>query len=76
MVTIEKGAPVRPPQTNNGSVVRELAEAAYSDKGEWFSVERPPDMVPGSVHNLVNQAVTRLSAEVSTKGGRVWIRFF
>ena len=78
MVQIEKGEPRRsegPPRTELGELIRELAEAAYADKGEWYSVEQPPGISTTSIHGAINGIVSRVVSERSTKDNRVWIRF-
>ena len=74
MVEIEKGRP-GPPRAILGGLVQELVETAFADKGEWYSAEQPSDVPQGSVHNYVNSRLVRLVAKVSTKNGRIWVRF-
>ena len=79
MATIEKGAPsgiAARAQTDHGMLARELVEAAFADKGAWYSAEQPPDIAQGSIHSLVHRAVHRLVAEISTKDSRIWVRFY
>ena len=77
-MVIEKGEPRSnsgPARTELGDLIRELAEAAYADKGEWYSVEQPADMRKTGIHSLINNVVTGLVADQSTKDKRIWVRF-
>ena len=73
---IEKGAPrdgTGAPLTEPGLKMRALAEAAFADKGEWYSI--PQSSTITNQHTLAYAAVSKVAARVSTKQGRVWIRF-
>ncbi len=77
---IEKGAPsmgTGPTPTDETLTLRALAVAAFADKGEWYSIEQPNPETKNNtnLHHSMYAAVSRLTADISTKQGRVWIRF-
>ena len=78
MATIEKGGPggTRRQRSDLGESVLQLAEAAYADKGEWYSIDQPPDLDMGNLHTLVGRVIQSIVAEQSAKTGRIWIRFY
>ncbi len=77
MPEITKG----PPRTGTaaqispmGKIIRKVTAAAYKDRGEWYSAEVPDELKATS--SMVNQAIATISADVSAKDGRIWIRFY
>ena len=79
MTQIKKGTPPKGKglsKSDPGNLIRKLVETAFADKGVWYSMEQPPDVVYSSIPSTLRSAVTRLTAHVSTKDGRVWIRFY
>ncbi len=77
MVQIEKGDPggAKRKRSELGESIQELAEAAYADKGEWYSMDQPPDLDMGNLHSLIGRVIASMVAEQSAKNGRIWIRF-
>ncbi len=70
MPEITKGPPM-----GKGNLLKDLADAAYKDPGEWYSAEMPPEIHGKNLHVLTYTAAAKLAADITVKNGRIWIRF-
>lgn len=79
MSQIEKGAPnIRsgPAKSKFGISITELAETAFADKGEWYSIARPDGPTHNTLYSMGRFAMARQAGDLSLKDRRVWIRFY
>ena len=62
-------------RTEFGTTLKSLAETAWDDIGEWYSVELSDGVKPANASSLLRYAATQVAADVSVSRGRVWLRF-
>jgi hypothetical protein len=63
----EKATPVPDPA--------EMVNKAYADPGEWYSIPLEGAST-ASANTVLTRVITKKVAEISTKGGRLWVKFY
>lgn len=61
------------PKPMNASKYKDLIDAAIAQPGEWFACPIDSTTV-SNAHNEANRAVSSRFAEVSVRGGQVFLR--
>ena len=56
-------------------LLERLAEEAFKDPGEWYSVEIPKEVTANSVASNIRRVVSKTAVEYTVAGGHAGIRF-